>query len=283
MIMRMRALLLRRRSLVQCALDSICWALALELALLLRFDLQPSQADVRGLLTLLPLAIAAQVAAGLVAGLYTGRWRFGSFDEVAGLARAAVLATGLLFVANLVVGPLLVPRSVPLAGGFAALVLMGGVRYGFRLANERDVRPGGDGCERLVVYGAGEGAAQVITAMLRDRSSPYLPVALLDDDRAKRNLRILGVPVVGTRTGMAAAAARFEADGLLIAIPSAPARLVTELSDLAVGAGLHVKVLPPVRELFGSTVGVGDIRDLSPSDLLGRHEIRTDLDAIAGY
>ncbi len=283
MKMRVRAFLLRRRSLVQCALDCACWAIALELALLLRFDLSPTQADMRGLFTLLPLAWLAQVLAGLAAGLYTGRWRFGSFEEVAGLARAAVMATALLFVANLVVGPLLVPRSVPLAGGFAALVLMGGVRYAFRLANERSSRPGGDGCERLLVYGAGEGAAQVITAMLRDRSSPYLPVALLDDDRAKRNLRILGVPVVGTRDAMASAASRFEADGVLIAIPSAPAKLVTEVSDLAVGAGLHVKVLPPVRELFGATVGVGDIRDLSPSDLLGRHEIRTDLDAIAGY
>ena len=33
--------------------------------------------------------------------------------------------------------------------------------------------------------------------MLRTPTSPYLPVALLDDNPAKRSLRIMGVPVIG--------------------------------------------------------------------------------------
>jgi len=278
---RLGAFLVRRRSVVQGSLDSVTWAVALAVALALRFDLHPGQADWRGLLGLLPLACFAQVIAGLASGLYTGRWRFGSFDEVAGLVRSTIIATVLLFLANL--WATLVPRSTPLAGGLTALVLMGGVRYAWRLVLERGRRPGGEGCERLVIFGAGEGAAQVITAMLHDPDSPYLPVALVDDDPAKRNLRILGVPVVGKRDRLADAAERFEADGVLIAIPSAPATLVTEVSELAASIGLDVKVLPTVRELFGGTVSVGDIRDLSPADLLGRHEIHTDLDAIAGY
>jgi FlaA1/EpsC-like NDP-sugar epimerase len=44
-----------------------------------------------------------------------------------------------------------------------------------------------------------------------------------------------------------------------------------------------VKVLPPTSELLGGTVGLGDIRGLTPEDLLGRHEIRTDVRSIAGY
>jgi FlaA1/EpsC-like NDP-sugar epimerase len=44
-----------------------------------------------------------------------------------------------------------------------------------------------------------------------------------------------------------------------------------------------VKVLPPVRELFEGNVDASDIRDLTTADLLGRHEIDTDLEAIAGY
>jgi len=267
--------------LVQCALDAASWALALSLALALRFDLRPGVSDWRGLIGFLPVVCLAQVVAGLSSGLYTGRWRFGSFDEVAGLARSTIVATILLFVTNL--WATWVPRSVPLAGGLFALVLTGGVRYAWRLVLERRRRPGGEGCERLVVLGAGEGAAQVITAMLRDPNSPYLPVALVDDDPAKRNLRILGVPVVGRRGDLAEAARRFGAQGVLIAIPSAPATLVTEVSDLAASIHLDVKVLPTVRELFGGTVGVADIRDLSPADLLGRHEIHTDLEAIAGY
>jgi len=281
MFLRVRTWLVRHRSIVQCALDLAAWALAIALALALRFDLNPGQADWRRMFAFLPLVGVAQVVAGLASGLYTRRWRFGSFDEVAGVVRSTIIATALLSLANLAVE--LVPRSVPLAGGLIALVLMSGVRYAWRLALERSRRPGGEGCKRLVVLGAGEGGAQVVTAMLRDPNSPYVPVALLDDDPAKRNLRILGVPVVGRRDDLVEAVKGSEADGVLIAIPSAPATLVTELSELAASIHLDVKVLPTVRELFGGTVSVGDIRDLSPADLLGRHEIHTDLDAIAGY
>ena len=44
------------------------------------------------------------------------------------------------------------------------------------------------------MFGAGEGAEQVITATLRDPDSPYLPVAIVDDDPRKRHLSIRGVP-----------------------------------------------------------------------------------------
>ncbi|MFN2606411.1 MAG: polysaccharide biosynthesis protein [Acidimicrobiales bacterium] len=279
------AFLARHRAVTQCAIDSAAWALALVLADLIRFDLDASRLSTRGLLAVIPLAALAQVVSGLGAGLYTGRWRFGSFDEVAGLVRSALIATGIVFVADLWIerGPLLVPRSVPLSGGIIALVLMGGVRSGWRLGLEKRRRPAGDNVSRILVFGAGEGGAQVIAAMLRDPGSPWLPVALLDDDPARRNLRIMGVPVVGGRAQVARAAADGGASTLLIAIPSAHASLVAELSEVAASAGLDVKVLPPVGELFGGRVGVSDIRDLTTADLLGRHEIRTDVESIADY
>jgi len=90
--------------------------------------------------------------------------------------------------------------------------------------------------------------------MLRDPASPYLPVALLDDDPAKRKLRIMGVPVVGGRYELAAAAEDHQATAVLIAIPSADTAMIGELTDLAAEAGVSVKVLPAVRELIGGDV-----------------------------
>ena len=59
------------------------------------------------------------------------------------------------------------------------------------------MRPSAERAHRVVVIGAGEGAAQVVAAMLKSRTSPYVPVALVDDDPAKRNLRIMGLRVIG--------------------------------------------------------------------------------------
>ena len=133
------------------------------------------------------------------------------------------------------------------------------------------------------MFGAGEGGLQVITAMLRNPQSPYFPVALIDDDPRKQNLRMNGVPVLGTRKDLAAVARKVDADVMVVAIPSATAGLIRELSEVAEQAGLSVRVLPPVAELFGAPIGVSDIRPLTEADLLGRHEIDTDVAAIAGY
>ena len=273
----------RYRAPIQVGFDALCWCFALSITTLTRVGFQVSRVDVPDLAFAILISTVAQLFSGLVFGLYRGRWRFGSFDEAAGLFQSALLSTVLLSVTNLLRQPHFVPRSVPLGAFMAAIVLMGGGRCLWRLLDESRRRPRGDSCERVIVFGAGEGAVQIIKAMLRNPLSHYLPVALLDDDPRKRNLRLMGIPVVGNRGCLGTAAAQHRADTLLIAIPSASARLIAELSKLAVACGLGVKVLPPVSELLGDSLGVSDIREPTSGDLLGRHEVHTDMDSIAEY
>lgn len=273
----------RYRSALQMVVDGAAWAIALYAAIVLRYDFHPTRVEHDGLLLLVPAAVVLQALAGLICGLYTGRARFGSFDEVVAMVRSVVITGVLLFAVNPLAHPRLVPKSVPVIGGVMALSLLAGIRYCWRLVLERRRRPNGEGCHRLLVFGAGEGAVQVIGALLRDPESKYIPVGLIDDDPSKRKLRIMGIPVLGDRTRLVEAAKHSRADSLLIAMPSAGPELVTELSELARVAGLAAKVLPPVSELFGGEVNASDIRDVTTTDLLGRHEIDTDLEAIAGY
>jgi FlaA1/EpsC-like NDP-sugar epimerase len=272
----------RHRSLLQLALDGLAWGAGLTCAVAVRHDLRVGAEELTGLGVAVPAAFVAQLLGGLHAGLYRGRWRFGSFEEVAALARVAVLATAITWLASRWPVPLL-PRSVVPAGGLAALVGMAAVRYIWRLLLERKRRPNGDGCRRLLVFGAGEGGVQIVTAMLRDPDSPFLPVGLLDDDPDKRNLQVVGVRVLGDRSAMAGAAAGTDARTLLIAIPSADASLVRELTERALGAGLDVKVLPSTSDLIAGRVGVRDIRTPTEADLMGRHQVDTDMASIAGY
>ncbi len=129
------------------------------------------------------------------------------------------------------------------------------------------------------MFGAGDGAEQVITAMLRDPDSPYLPVAIVDDDPRKRHLRVRNVRVRGTRHDIPRLAAETAAEVLLIAVPSADGPLVRELAALGEGAGLKVLAVPAVRDLFDDRIGLEDIRPLTNADLLGRREIDTDIAA----
>lgn len=281
------ALLSRHRAGLQLTADAGAWTAAIVFASLARFEFDLSRVEPAMVVTAAVTAVAVQAVAGVSSGLYLGKRRFGSFDEVAVLVRTAAGVTASLVLAGLlmeVVGrsrP--VPLSVLLAGGVVAFVFMGAVRYAWRLWLERQLRPSGDEATRLLVYGAGDSAEQIVTAMLRKPDSAYVPVALLDDDPGKKNLRIRGLPVVGTSEAMGEAARCYDAQAVLVAIPSAGSDLVRDISTQARAVGLEVKVLPPVGELIGGQVGVSDIRPLTAADLLGRHEIDTDVDQIAGY
>jgi FlaA1/EpsC-like NDP-sugar epimerase len=267
--------------------DCLVWCIAVTFASLLRVDFDVSLLSIHGQILILPIAVACHLVAASVTGLYAGRWRIGSFDEVSALARTTALATALLasvdLLSGLAGGPRLVPLAAPVGGGIVALVLTGAVRYVIRVRYERARRPTAADAARVIVFGAGEGGHQVVTAMLRDPTSPYVPVALLDDDPLKQRLTIMGVPVVGTRADIERAAREQRASLLLLAIPRADRELVAELIDCARASELSVKVLPSNRELLDGTVRLTDIRDLTLSDLVGRREIETELETIAGF
>jgi FlaA1/EpsC-like NDP-sugar epimerase len=264
--------------------DCLAWCIAVTFASILRVDFDLGQLWLHGQLLILPAAIASHLLAAWMTGLYAGRWRVGSFDEVAALARTIAIATALLASIDALSGnPRLVPLAAPIGGGIVAFVLTGAVRYVIRVRYERARRPTAASAARVLVFGAGVGGEQVITAMLRDPTSPYIPVALLDDDPARQRLSIMGVRVVGTRRDVERAARQHGASMLLIAIPRAGRALVTELTDCARDADLTVKVLPSNRELLDGAVRLADIRDLTLSDLLGRREIQTEVETIAGY
>lgn len=274
----------RHRLEVQALIDCLAWSFGLAFATAVRFDFAFAQINWNGLAVGIVIASVLQIVSGLGFGLYTGRWRFGGFEEVAALARAvAVTCVGLFVVNASSPGPQWLPRSAPLAGAATALVVQASARYVWRLVLERARRPRQEGRKRLIVLGGGEGGLQVLTAIMRDPDSPWFPVALLDDDVAKRSLRLFGVPVMGGRRDLVEVAAKTKARAVLVAIPSADSALIASITAEAAGVGLQVMVLPSVGELFGSAPGVADIRPVTEADLLGRHQVETDIEAIAGY
>lgn len=263
------------------AWDSLAWIIALSLSTWGRYEFDHTRIDPTGLLLGSVVVVAIQLVMGLWQGLYLGRWHLGSFEEIGALLRAVGAAASVLFVLD--ISPRWVPISVPMIAMFVALVGMGSVRYAWRLTIDRRKRPSHDDTARLLVVGAGEGAQQVITAMLRDTDSPYLPVALVDDDPRKAHLRIRGVPVKGRRGDIARLAAEVEADALLIAIPSADGALMRELTAIGEAAGLAVMAMPTIHDLLVGGVRADDIRPITIADLLGRREIDTDVASVADY
>ncbi|MDP9102116.1 MAG: polysaccharide biosynthesis protein [Actinomycetota bacterium] len=272
--------LARCRGQIQVVVDVLAWLVAIFLANAFRYDFDGKQLLTAPLLSWSLGAALLQLGVGVGCHLYRGRYRFGSFEEVEGVIVAVGMTTTVFLAVNVALPSL--PRTVPIAAGVLAFVLMVGARSMWRLFLNRRRTATSDSV-RLLLFGAGEGAEQALSAIRHDPTGRYLAVGLLDDDPRKRNLRLRGVPVLGTRRDLERVAAKTGARTLLLAVPSADASLVRDLSDLAAIAGLEVKILPTVRDLLDGRVGVGDIRDVNLSDILGRRQIDLDVASIAGY
>jgi FlaA1/EpsC-like NDP-sugar epimerase len=275
-------------SIAQFVIDMAIWSLVALAASYARFEYQghhdPFFATKTSVIRVLPFVLVVHAIVGYVVGIYRRRWRYGSFDEVAGLIVTTAITTLILLILRFFdssVNPF--PRSVILVASVPGLCSVAGSRYMWRLIREQVRRPTEQSAAKILVYGAGEGGIQMVNTLMRNPLSPYLPVGFLDDNPDTHRLSISGVPVLGGRDQLAQARARTGATTLLIAIPSADSTLISDISARARALLMEVKVLPAVQNLHERPLDTSDIRDLTDEDLLGRRKITIDLQQISDY
>ncbi|AZH79644.1 MULTISPECIES: nucleoside-diphosphate sugar epimerase/dehydratase [Microbacterium] len=266
------------------ALDGLAWIVAGLLVVLLRYDfLVPAVVWPFTAIVIVGL-IGAQFAAGFILHLYRGRYLYGSIEEVRALGLAA------LIVGILLGGALLVWMRQPaealrsaLSATAIALILMLVFRY-VPLVFNRSSKEMPGGARKVLVFGAGWVGQQLISRMLNESQEPvFSPVGLIDDDVKKRNLRVKGVPVLGTLAQLKAAVEISGATELVIAVGRADAALLRRATDAGNAAGLNVLVLPELDKVLQGASRVRDLRDVRIEDLIGRQPVDTDVKSIAGY
>lgn len=257
--------------------DSAVWVIALPLALWLRYDFSVSRFDWFIAIAILT-AIVLQGQFGLFFGQYRRRWLYGSFDEIRGVAGAALCVGTALTV--MLWREVSIPRSVPpLAAGLSLLghVAVRSVWRSYKQKRGVNDRPR----RRLLVIGGGSGGAQIIKN-LQESGSQFRVVGILDDDPRKRNLELSGVSVKGKVSDLAAAADGLKPDAVLIAVPTADRTFIRQVTEAAESLDLEVYVLPGVDELFEG-VHASDIRPVRHEDLLGRRPAEIDTSLVSSY
>jgi FlaA1/EpsC-like NDP-sugar epimerase len=277
----------RHLPLVHFVVDSSLWVAAIPIGVFMRYDFAWDVVWRPEVATAVFVAIGLQGLFGWGFGLYRRRWRYGSFDEV----RVVALAAGSVGAVMTTIWwgwwtdsstSRAVPRSVPLLATGVSLLGQIAIRSMWRLYVEHRRRPTGDHLVRLVVVGAGEAAEQILRTLRSSGDSPYLPLAMVDDDPAKRSLRMHAIRVEGPVDDVVEIAHRHGATTVLIAAPSAERSFFRRVTTQAEAAGLRVLALPPVEQLLGG-VGLADIRPVTEIDLLGRDQADIDPRAVAAY
>jgi FlaA1/EpsC-like NDP-sugar epimerase len=260
-------------------IDGALWYAAIVLAVWARYDFSLDRIQFGSATTFAVGALLAQAVSGWLLGTYRGHYVAGSFEEAQAVAGITALVGGALSIWAFSAQPVLVPRSTPFVATAISLSTALAARFVLRAYRNqrRQVRPD---AERVIIFGAGDAGTQLVRQMLSDKSSPFLPLALIDDDAAKRQLRIHGVRVRGAREQLAEVAAAVRASTVVVALPGADARLLRDINGRANRASLHMLVLPPLEAIIRGRVVPTDLRAVDVEDLLGRHPARLDLRAI---
>jgi FlaA1/EpsC-like NDP-sugar epimerase len=268
-----------RASVPLLPLDVLLAAAAYSLVLLLRFNGSVPSRAWDAFRFFLPVAIIVHIAANWFAGLYGQVWRYASIAEARRVLAAGFGSGLVLFLLSFTTSRPM-PRSVIILGALVVTYFLGGLRFQSRLfAFNRSLARSDTGL-RIAIVGAGKAAASIVREMLDHPHAGLRPVLVVDDDRRKHGLSLLGVPVVSGTDGLAAAVKRFDAQQVVLAVTDADRALVERVAAGAEAAGVPLKVLPGVREVVRGEPTVKDVRDLRIEDLLGRQQVVTDLEAV---
>ena len=158
------------------------------------------------------------------------------------------------------------------------------IRLFFRFYKELTMRRiHSRGVERIVIVGAGAAGNTIIRELTNTDKVDYRPVALVDDDPAKIGMTLGGVPVVGAVRDVKSVVEKYRATGIIVATPSATAKEKKEIFRLCQIPGVRLQTLPGIYQLASGEVSITKIRDVEVQELLGREQIKVNLDEIMDY
>ncbi len=122
------------------------------------------------------------------------------------------------------------------------------------------------------MIGAGTAGAMLIREL--DRTQEWNVVAILDDDRTKWGLEILGCRVVGAVCELPHVLSDYNAQHVIMAMTTAPADVLQSIAKMASEAKASVFTVPGLAELMSGRVAVNIMRPVKIEDLLGREPVR---------
>lgn len=215
--------------------------------------------------------------------MYRSIWRYASVEELVNIVLAAIVSNLAILSYTHLIGSNL-PISVYIIATLFDMMFIGGARFCLRVVKlYMDKFNQDKNKKRIMIIGAGEAGVLVIKEYKNHPQLNSKPVALIDDDEYKQGRVIMGVPVVGKRDDILAQVEKLKIDEIILAMPSASKKDISSIVDICKKTKAKLKILPGVYELIDGKVTIKNIRDVQIEDLLGREEIKTDINAISSY
>ena len=216
-------------------------------------------------------------------GLYRAVIRYVGFKALWSIVQAVSLYALVWGVIGFMAAVDGIPRSVILINWALSLLAIGGLRFVARWLLTRDGNlkssaQSGANCKKVLVYGAGDAGIQLVSALVH--SSEYKPVGFIDDLKELQGHQITGLNVYSIDV-IEGVISKLNVDEVLIAMPSASRTKRLAVIDQLEPYPVHVRMLPGVAELAQGKVSIGDLREVSIKDLLGRDTVEANKELLS--
>jgi len=263
--------LLHKRRAFEVVLDLILFAIAYQLAYLLRWDAS-LPTDQRTLFEgTVAIAVVAKSLSFGVLGVYRGNWNQLNISDVHRIGIATVLG-GLVTVTTLAfffpTGEF--SRSVLILDGVMVFMLTTAIRASFRTLDlvrhslQEESVP-------VLIYGAGRAGELTVREMHANPDLRMKPVGFLDDNPTKRRRLVLGYPVLGGVSEAREIIASKKVQRVILSSQKLEERFVSDVCGVARELGvevLDVQLQFRSRSLDLAATVLKDTREKSPN---GQH------------
>lgn len=280
-----KKLLIRRSFILFC--DIVVVLISSAMGLLLRYDLDPEKVKVifvESVYKYMPFNLVLTLTIFYMFRLYHSVWRYAGVIEMQNVFSATFIASFVQFI-GLMIFKCPVPRSYYFLyfGTLFLLTLFNRFAYRFTryLLHNRNI---GSEMKRVMLIGGGSAANVIIKEInTSDHINNTVIKCVIDDDINKQGTYIHGIKIVGTRKNIVECTNIYKIDEIIIAIPSASKKSLSEIVEICKETNCTLKILPGMYQLMNDEVSVNKLRNVEVEDLLGRDSIKVDLDSISGY
>lgn len=224
---------------------------------------------------------------GALFGLYSTIWRYAGFLE----ALKIMLAAGIGLIVNVIISVVSGDENLSLAWAVLvsafAFVGLAAPRFVLKFSEyfSGRVKIQGVGATptRVMIVGAGNAGAILIREMKTSDKINMLPVCAIDDDKHKIGQAINGVKIVGDTSEIEKYAEQYRVDEIILAMPAAGRKEKSRILNICQKTSCKVMTVPGIYQFAAGTVSVSSIKEVSIEDLLGREQVKVNIDEIIGY
>ncbi len=294
-------ILVSRNLFVVLALDLILLCGSFYLAHLIRYDsLNGQQWFSHSFWSILPWLLGVKFLCFYFFDLYKGMWRYTSFNDLISIFKAASISSFIIIILVLY-GTRFenISRSVFVIDWCLTVLSIASLRLLVRLCFEeftekvtfRDLKNAflrifrknaGKGKGTLII-GAGDYGRKICREFNENPSVQSYVLGFLDDDPAKINRKIHGVPILNVIDNLEQTVKATGTKDVIIAIPSLSSDKMRHIIGLCKKAGVTFKTVPNLGELIDGKIDVSSIRNVEYRDLLGREPVKLDKEKIGLY